>query len=264
MKGETPASEGAQNFVASVEDKAVFTPITLPPELMPTPVAKGGGRYDKLPTHYQDSDDEIGRVWWRTEPGVETVTVSPRLEGSLLEDSSEFLVRRSRWDQDGERIEELKPGIKEDLESIEDVTGLYFEQLGLGLTNIESISVRLRDENGLRESLGPEFYELVDQQTATVKLKLEREVLIKDGKPLTPELFIQVVSLAMDIMGIDLQNQADILSSGSTTRVDKRVARRLWQQGKIGKGDVEFVKSYALTPDSMPRTAIKKSPDPEV
>lgn len=235
----------------------VFNPNPLPPELMPTPVAKGGGRYEKLPTHFQNIDDEVGRVWWRVEPGTQRVSVGPGLEGTLIEGSEELLIRRSRRDEEDKRIEELRPVIKTGFESVEEATGLYFERLGLGLTNIESVSVRLKDEKELREALGPEFYELAEQ-TATITLKLTREISTAMGKPLTPELFIQIVSLAMDILGVGLETQADTFTSGTTTKVDKEAARRLWREGKIDEGDVEFVKSYALTPDSMPRTAVKK------
>ncbi len=244
------------------ESEVQFTSYPLPVELMQTPKTSDGSRYDRLPTHFQDPNDEVGRVWWRTEPGIEKVSVSPGKEGVLIDVSKEFLERRSRIDIEDARISELKPGIKESFDAIEGVTGLHFEQLGLGLTNIESISVQLTDEESLRQRLGSEFYNLVEQTTG-VTLKITKEILTNTNRPLTPQYFEQLVSIALDIVGVDLETQSGALNIETKTRVRKEVAARLWQEGKIGTGDVNFVKSYALTPDSIPRTAIRKSTDSE-
>lgn len=252
--GERPEPEGAADFKAS--DASViegFIPRPLPPELMPKPHVPGGDRYGEAPTHWQNPSDRVGRVMFRTDPGVDQVDLSPGVEGVIVGGGYDFLLAKGAWDV---ADKDTKPEVKAAIEKAAGVTGVYYEQLGLGLTNIEHISVVAKDEDALREKLGSRFYNLVEQNTS-VTYAFTREIITRSGKPLTPQMFEQLVSLALDIVGVSLEDQAGALSTETKTKIIKEVAARMWQAGVIDENDIKFERTYALTPDSKPRTAPK-------
>lgn len=227
----------------------------LPKELT-TPATPTGERYARIPTHFRNPDDPMGSVLWIVEPGTQSIDIDPALEGSLVQRGKEFLMAKAAQDDAEAAVAAIKPQLKKDIERVPGLAGLHYEQLGLGLTDIEQNPAVLVNEAELRARLGSDFYELAEQEV-TFTLNLAREILDRTGKPLTPEYVRQLFELALEISIGDPEVRASILSSKTKTTVDKQAAAKLWEAGRLREGDLAFKTTFALTPDSKPRTAPK-------
>lgn len=251
-----PFSELGINTQAEEDNTAADSAIPELPRELTTPSTPTGERYGRLPTRFQDPDDETGVVLWIVEPGTKKIDASPIQEATAIEVGRDYLLAKNELDDIDEEVERLKPDAKEAIEAIPGVAGIHFEQLGLGLTDIEKNSATLTDEAELRQRLGPEFYDLTKQEV-TVTFKLAKEILDRTGKPVTPEYLTQLVELVLEFSLGDSEIAQTILTTKTKTIVDKKVAATFWEAGKIGEGDLEFRSTHALTPDSKPRTAVK-------
>ena len=230
----------------------------LPRELV-NPTTADGQRYGKLPTSFQNPDKKIGRVFWITEPGTEEIEISTDEEGSLVGLGIEFINATNAQASAEKRVKEVKEKIKKGLGSIPGATGLYYEKIGVDLTNIEQITAVIPEdrEAELRERLGPEFYDLAEQEVSLV-FELTRRIVDITGKPVTPEYLTELTHLVLTICLGNSEEAASLIKSKTKTTVDKEVAADLYIDGKLQEGDLKFVSKFALTPDAKPKTAPRK------